>query len=285
MQGMAESEDGFGASLAGGDFDGDGRDDLAVGVLYESVDDSGADAHGGGGRGDGDGAIHVIRGSAHGMTLSGQQFLNENSGSVAGQAQSGDQFGWDLAAGNFNGDGRDDLAVGVPRDNQGTGAVHVLTGSPDGLSTTVTIRVTSIERRFGYSLATGDFDCDGSADLAVGSQHGNSVTVLAGGPSGVDPTGAAVWTQGTPGIDGSAELNDFFGHGLTSGDLDGDGRGDLVVGAPGEDLRGVSNAGAVNVIFGSATGLTAQGDRLLHQDTKGLKNAAESGDQFGRQLP
>ncbi|MDH3959019.1 MAG: integrin alpha, partial [Actinomycetota bacterium] len=66
-------------------------------------------------------------------------------------------------------------------------------------------------------------------------------------------------------------------------DFDGDGYADLAVGVPGEDLRGKLNAGAVQVLYGSASGPTAH-DQLWHQGRKGVKGAVEAGDFFGSAL-
>jgi hypothetical protein len=90
--------------LAGhGDFNGDGFDDLAVGAPLENV--SGINAAG---------AVSIIYGSRRGLSASGNQFWHENVSGVDGAAANDDRFGIALAAGDFNGDGFDDLAIGVP---------------------------------------------------------------------------------------------------------------------------------------------------------------------------
>ena len=66
-------------------------------------------------------------------------------------------------------------------------------------------------------------------------------------------------------------------------DFDGDGFADLAVGVPGESLRGVKYAGAVQVLYGSAAGVTAR-DQLWHQGSKGIKNKLEKRDSFGKAL-
>jgi hypothetical protein len=99
----AEQNDQFGRALAAGDFDGDGFDDLAVGVPDESID-----------QGAGEGAVQVYYGSAGGLELGGVQLFSEDSDGVPGETSAQDRFGWALAVADFDGDGRDDLAVGVP---------------------------------------------------------------------------------------------------------------------------------------------------------------------------
>ena len=66
-------------------------------------------------------------------------------------------------------------------------------------------------------------------------------------------------------------------------DFDGDGYADLAVGVPFEDVRGVTDAGAVQVLYGSAAGVSAR-DQLWHQGKKGVKGALEKGDRFGEVL-
>src|SRR5688572_10181676 len=53
-------------------------------------------------------------------------------------------------------------------------------------------------------------------------------------------------------------------------DFNGDGRADLAVGVPAENLGSIFEAGAVNVIYGSASELTAAGNQFLNQDTPGI---------------
>jgi hypothetical protein len=64
-------------------------------------------------------------------------------------------------------------------------------------------------------------------------------------------------------------------------DVDGDGVADLVVGVPGESLGGKRYVGAINVLPGSSAGVTARGDRLVHQGTPGVVGSNEDGDGLG----
>ena len=67
-------------------------------------------------------------------------------------------------------------------------------------------------------------------------------------------------------------------------DFNGDGFADLAIGVPLEDTAGNTNDGGVNVIYGSAGGLTATGSQFWNQDSSGIFGAAESGDEFGLSL-
>ena len=101
MPDPAEAGDGFGRTVVSGDFDGDGYADLAIGAAQENVG-SVSDA----------GAVTVMYGSASGVTTARVWSFDT---SVAGLApRTNGRLGWALAAGDFNGDGRVDLAAGAP---------------------------------------------------------------------------------------------------------------------------------------------------------------------------
>ena len=72
--------------------------------------------------------------------------------------------------------------------------------------------------------------------------------------------------------------------GQTAGDFNGDKRDDLAIGVPFEAIGTIDGAGAVNVLCGSADGLTADGDQFWSQDKKGVLGQAEPGDRFGQSL-
>jgi hypothetical protein len=297
MAGTAEDGDEFGQALAAGDFDNDGVADLVVGVPFEDLGTT-SDV----------GAVNVLYGTAAGgLSGAGSQLFTQDSPGVVGTAEAGDFFGQTVAAGDFSGDTVDDLAVGIPNEDliistqvTDAGAVNVVYGMVGGLSGAGSQLFTqdspgvagtaTIDEFLGTSLAAGDFDNDGVADLAVGvplegepfvSQLG-AVNVLYGSASGLTGAGSQLFDQGSRGVVGTAENGDEFGRALGAGDVDGDGASDLAVGVPGEDVGTVVDAGAVNMLYGSAGGLSGSGSQLFTQNSPGVPGAAETSDRFGR---
>jgi hypothetical protein len=121
-----EDYDNFGSSLATGDFNGDGYDDLAIGTPYEDIDGM-YDV----------GKVNVLHGSYWGLTSTDSQLWTQDSFGVEGIAEEYDNFGSSLTVDDFNGDGYDDLAIGVSGEDIGaisnSGAVNILYGSSNGL--------------------------------------------------------------------------------------------------------------------------------------------------------
>lgn len=309
IQDEVEHDDEFGFALVTGDFNFDNNDDLAIGIPGESVVSSVSE----------DGAVAVIYGSALGLISAGNQFLHQDSSGILDVAESDDAFGAALAAGDFDEDFRDDLAIGVPLEDIGAivdaGAVNVLYGSGSGLTSTRnqfwnqnTSGILDVAEEnfdgfttfgdfFGASLQTADFNGDGRADLVIGVPGesfnegtpgevlgAGAVNVIYGTLAGLSSTGNQFWTQNVTGILDEIEDSDVFGLAVGGGDFNLDGRDDLVVGVPGEDLGSQTDAGAVNVIYGSAAGLSATGNQFLNQDSSGILNATDDDDLFGASI-
>ncbi len=271
------------------DFDGDGFDDLAVGVPLEDLAGV-VDA----------GVVNVLYGSADGLTGNGSQQLAQ------ALPEPGDQLGWAAAAGDFNGDGFADLAVGAPGEDVGStvdaGAVEVYFGSPAGLpavgdqllrqGAAGVIGAAEAGDQFGLTLASGLFDSGAVADLAVGTPFENVgadadagvVNVVYGAPGGLLEGRNQQFLQANP------EPGDLYGVAVATGHLGSacnDPAFDLAVGASGEDVGAARDAGAVNIILAldDGTGLppSATGQPFV-QGSGGVPGAAETGDAFGAAL-
>jgi hypothetical protein len=289
----AETGDGLGKALAAADLDGDGDDDLAAGVPGESV-----------GAATAAGAVNVVYGSGSGLTSSGNQLFNQDSAGMADASEAGDSLGAALAAGDLNGDSRDDLAVGAPAETIGAtsaGAVSVIYGSGAGLSSAGnqvwqqnSVGISEAAESgdsFGAALTAGDLNADSRDDLAVGvpsetigTTNAGAVNVIYGSGAGLSSTGNQLWSQNSTDVKDAAEAGDRLGAALATHDLDGDGDDDLAAGAPGESVGTTATAGGVNVILGSGGGLSATGNQLWSQNSAGISETAEAGDSFGATL-
>ena len=298
VEDVSEPGDLFGRQSATGDFNGDGWDDLAIGVPYEDVG-SVADA----------GAVNVIFGSANGLSTDAEQadqFWHQGSSGVEDDLEAGDRFGWSVAAADFDRDGYSDLAIGVPYEDVGSvvdaGAVNVLHGSFLGLTSSYdqlwhqnvadVADASEASDNFGYSLAAGQIGGYTGADLGIGVYredvgqvaNAGAVNVLYAGVTKLTATGNQFWHQDVSGVEDVAEPNDYFGLAMAIGDFDGDAYGDLAVSAPIEDVGSAADAGAVNALYGTFSGLTSSFDQVWHQDSPGVEDAAEAADWFGSML-
>lgn len=111
-----------------------------------------------------------------------------------------------------------------------------------------------------------------------------AVAIFRGGPGGLTATAARLWSHDSPGIPGLAGAHHWFGDGLASADYGRSGHDDLVIGAGAEDVQGFASAGAVTVLYGSATSLTASGSQRWTQASSGIRDAPEKSDAFGAAL-
>lgn len=292
VPGVHKPADAFGSALAAGDANGDGRDDLAIGAPGDFED-----------RGWATGSVTMLYGGADGLSGSGAQRWSKDSAGVPGSPgrfddsadDEPDYFGWRLVLGDLNGDARADLAVGAPGSpvtvdgvrKRDAGTVTVLYSDGSGVGVTGATQVSQQtagmpgtagqEDLLGVVLAAGDADGDGDAELAVYSHGDTYVTVVPGGPTGLRYGSARAWTQNSPGIPGTTEPRDEWGGHLRFVDVRGTGQASLLVGAEGENRE----RGALTVIPGSGTGLTATGAQYFSQDSPGVPGTAEIWDSFG----
>ena len=280
-----DASDRSGSSVASaGDVNGDGYDDLLIGAFY--ADPNGNES----------GETYVVYGGASAPGAGGVLALSTLDGAngfILNGIDASDGSGRSVAsAGDVNGDGYDDLIIGVSRaDPNGneSGETYVVYGGASAPGTDGVLELSALDGGNGFSLngidmgdrsgvsvsSAGDVNGDGYDDLLIGASSAE--------PNGTD-SGETYLVYGganAPGTDGVLELftldgadgliltgvdaSDRSGSSVSSaGDVNGDGYDDLLIGANGGDPNGGSS-GETYLVYGGATGtestvpITAQG--------------------------
>ncbi|WP_037680320.1 FG-GAP and VCBS repeat-containing protein [Streptomyces griseus] len=303
IPGSPAAGENFGIQLSKGDLDGDGRTDLIIGQESATRD---AVVVWGGKRGlsggvsvpaaatqagdfDGDGKQDLV------LFRGGRSHVDDPIGtkatvwrgpiSRAGKPAGTKDFGatdllyddvLESAAGDVNGDGRDDLALtDYVGEGNSTSRFYLANASGDAFT-----RYEAPEGDGG--VAFGDINHDGYADVVRGATNYSTITVALGSASGLKPKSTwKSYSQNTEGVPGGKETEDYFGDAVAVGDINGDGYADVAVGVPGEAIGDDDGAGMVNVLYGSRNGLTGKGAQGFTQNTKGVPGTVESSDNFG----
>ncbi len=299
----------FGMTMTSGDFNADGIDDIAVSARNMKYNINGEVIP--------TGSVYVALGRSNNA-------WNNPRGSLfssvirppASYRSHGMEFGLSMVAGNFSGDGRDELAIGAPSHDIGSlinaGVVLVANlrdnnswGQAPYYQNLNNIPGKSQKRDFfGRTLAAADFNQDGYDDLAVGIPYKTSysfwanaynkyfmgeVVVLEGGTTNLYH--AQQWHQDTPGVAGMRKENEQFGYSLGTGDFNNDGYPDLAVGIPREYSAGVRDSGSIQLFVGHRDAVTTvkSGTQVYHQGsfTNGAGFGASENevyDKFGSTL-
>jgi hypothetical protein len=239
----------FGISVAGvKDMDGDGFDEFAVAAPGAKFSQATT------------GVAYIYKGNAQG-NFSGVTSLYFGSTNL---------FGTSVASGDINRDGYADVIVGGPA-NTGSlkserGMIAIYLGSANGIDNAVytTIYGPAAGTKLGSSLATSDVNGDGYADIiagAGGSSNGQgSIHIWHGSSMGI-PTNTLSNFQLN-----SNTANASFGASVSdAGDVNGDGFGDIITGAPGI-TSDQSNEGVAKVFYGSASGCTSASYTTIQAD-------------------
>ncbi|HAX75251.1 MAG TPA: hypothetical protein DCY88_05295, partial [Cyanobacteria bacterium UBA11372] len=280
---------GFSVSSAG-DVNGDGFDDVIIGALFNGFDGSTR------------AASYVVFGSNSGFGASlNLSNLNGSNGFAIKAISSDHRLGRSVSsAGDVNGDGIDDLIIGAPGSRQS----YVVFGSKSGFSASLNLSDLNGSNGFVINGIGAGFSSDFSVSNA-GDVNGDGIGDLIIGVSDADPNG--IWDAGQSyvvfgsksGFSASLNLsslngsNGFVINGIaaddrsgrsvsSAGDVNGDRIDDLIIGAPGADPNGISNAGQSYVVFGSKSGFGASFNLSDLNGNNGFAiNGITAGDRSG----
>jgi len=213
------------ATTAIGDVDKDGYGDLIMRTVPDNVVEELPYDHG---------TLKVFYGTASGPSTTRTKTIDQNTAGVPGVNEDGDQFGYSLSAGDVNGDGYADVAVGIPYEDleagqADAGSVVQLYGGSGGLSgtgaqafTQDTAGVPGVAEagdRFGAAVQLADTNGDGAADLSAGAPDEDGAYTSSGAAWVLRGKAAGLTTDGVvsfgPDTLGAPEAGAFLGSGYS----------------------------------------------------------------------
>ena len=252
----ADAGDESGLAVACGDINGDGYLDIIIGAPY-------ADPPGGANGGE----TYVIFGSS--LPASTIDLSTQSADIIIYGADGNDYAGWSVACGNVNNDEYDDIIIGAygadPPGGANAGETYVIFGSSSppatiDLSTEADITVSGAAAAdcSGYAVASGDVNGDGFHDIIIGALYADpggrscagETYVIFGGSFPSPPYIVDLSTQSADITVLGAAADDVSGFAVTSGEVNGDGYMDIIIGAFVADPGGRTNAGETYVVFG-----------------------------------
>ena len=260
LEGTGTGHNAGNSVASAGDVNGDGYADLVVGAFHAK------------GGGNDSGEAYIVLGPS-----TGTRILTDVDSRLIGEYAYDFAGAWVSGGADLTGDGRDDVLVGATGYGddslQAQGALYVVEGTVAGSANLsgATAVLEGAERydRIGTSASAADLNADGVADLVAGGETA---------PEGDGLGHAVVWFGPVSGRITSADADAVFvgevalsnaGHAVAAGDVNGDGYGDLVVGAPGY-TTGSSPEGAVYVVYGPHSGsggsLASASARIIGDD-------------------
>jgi hypothetical protein len=249
-------EDWAGRSVAIGDVNGDGYGDILIGAPLANSSN---------------GTVYLVLGSNNPTSL-------DLSSAITFSGLGGEEAGASVAIGDVNGDGYGDILIGAPLANSSNGTVYLVLGSSDlssnNLSNAISLSGSGGEE--AGSVAVGDVNGDGYGDMLIGapkanSSNGNAYLVLGNSSlTSYDLSNAFTF---------SGSESEEAGGSVAIGDVNGDGYGDMLIGAP----KANSNDGVVYSVLGSSnpSSLTLSNATTFIGSNTGYTSSVATGDVNG----